>query len=333
MGMLQFFVLIILLAAAQCRNSETKNVAAENESLSETTNRIPESELFQKTGNGGLLLTRFKSLKELKSIVKFTYSESVPDSAQEIPGNSKVLLTYRSGGREVTSILRSGVNENDFLKARDGNLWDKLQMTFKSPYAVLNKRDLMSIESLGRKRPPLFGKGDVAFYDLAETMVYHISVDDLMFMSSEDLSEKGYLNTFNHITAQAFMTSIYSETLADFVGDVHERTRMPELITGKFTPDQLTDLEDGAIDNYIDMINNEWGQDLGKMLRRKYSINPRTYWTPELLTNYLNDIQSYYSWAFRIAFRPFRATDEIVKQFAHKINRVIDDVPRIRLHH
>jgi hypothetical protein len=33
-------------------------------------------------------------------------------------------------------------------------------------------------ENLGRRRPPIFGKGDAAFYDFAETMVKHIREED-----------------------------------------------------------------------------------------------------------------------------------------------------------
>ena len=176
----------------------------------------------------------------------------------------------------------------------------------------------------------MFGEGDLAFYDLAETMVYNISDDDLTLMPSEDLSEKGYLNTFNHITAQAFITSIYSEEIADFVADVHERYHHPELITGDFTDDLRSDLENGPVDNYIDLLNNEWGQELGKQLKEKYHLTRHTYWTPELLADYLNDVQDYYSWAFQIGFKPFKSTDEKVIRFSKKINSVNKDVYAFR---
>ena len=87
-------------------------------------------------------------------------------------------------------------------------------------------------------------------------MANQISDEDYLNLSCEELSEKGYLNTFNHITAQAFMTSIFSERLADFIADVHELYNMPELITGDFTEQQLADFENGPVDNYVDMINN-----------------------------------------------------------------------------
>ena len=176
----------------------------------------------------------------------------------------------------------------------------------------------------------MFGEGDIAFYDLAEMMVYNISDEDLLNMPAEHLSEKGYLNTFNHVTAQAFITTIFNEALADFIADVHERENMPELVSGNFTEAQLDDLSDGAMDNYLDMVNNEWGQELGKDLRHKYSITREKHWTPILLADYLNDIQNYHAHAFGIAFRPFLPTDDKVIRFTDKINSVMNDVSRYR---
>ena len=77
---------------------------------------------------------------------------------------------------------------------------------------------------------------------------------------------------------------------------------------------------------YIDIINNEWGQELGKALRIKYKIDQDTEWTPDLLASYLNDVQSYYSWVFQIGFEPFRASDEIVIRFSRKTNTVLKGV-------
>ena len=92
----------------------------------------------------------------------------------------------------------------------------------------INRKNLWVVENLGRRRPWDFGKGDVAFYDLAEAMVKNIRDEDRLTMTEKDLGEKGYLNTFNHLTAQAIMTSLFSERLADFVADVHERHNMPD---------------------------------------------------------------------------------------------------------
>ena len=327
MRTLLFIIPLIVVSLVDCSQPQGDIVIkTDNNSVTADNELVKRPEKI--SGHGALLLTNFRSLEELKSVVQFKYVKA--DSLSAMPKKPEVQLTYGNSGYKVTSSLKAGVSEADFLKARDGNLWDKMRLMMRSPFAVVNRNNLKVIEFLGRKRPWMFGKGDAAFYDLAETMVYHISEEDMMLIPSEDLSEKGYLNTFNHILAQSFMTSIFSERVADFVADVHERHNMPELITGVFTDDQLNDMEKGPVDNYIDMINNEWGQDLGKLLRSKYAICRNTYWTPDLLADYLNDVQSYHSWAFQIGFVPFRATDDIVINFAKKMNTVLEKVPELQ---
>jgi hypothetical protein len=325
MGTYRSFIMFIFLAAIGCERP-LETVPSGTDSIKGNENHLQPGMQSNKYGTGVLLLTRFKSLEEFKQVVKIQYAEDFSESTGEKTGKPLVLLTYRTGTREVTSILKSGISQADFLNARKGTVWDRALLGLKCPFAFRHRKDLMVVENLGRRRPFAFGKGDVAFYDLAETMVKHISDEDTISMSGADLSEKGYLNTFNHITAQAFMTSIYSERLADFVADVHELYNMPELITGHFTEEQLADFENGPVDNYLDMINNELGQELGKELGKKYNINRLTYWTPALLTDYLNDIQSYHSWAFQIGFKPFKVTDELVIRFAGKINMIKGDL-------
>ena len=208
-------------------------------------------------------------------------------------------------------------------KAKTGNFLDQLQVLLNSPFAVTNRFELSKVNLLARRRTDLFGEGDPSFYDLAQTAVKNINTPDLAFMNARDSTEKGYLNSFNHLTAQAFITSCFSEQLADFVGDAHERYYHPELLTGKFSEKQLKDLGEGPVDNYVDLLNNEWGQELGKVLKEKYRISALTNWTPELLTNYLNDLQSYYSWAFQIGFEPISMQDELVVRFSQKLNVVL----------
>ncbi len=270
-------------------------------------------------GNGALLLTTFGSLDELQVVVDIRYHA----------GGQAVTLTHRCGDRAVTSTLHAGISEKDFVRARFGGFWDKVRVATKSPYAVWHRKDLARVEILGRRRPNLFGEGDVAFYDLAEAMEVRILPADTVRMSPRDLSEKGYLNTFNHVMAQAFITTLYDESVADFIADVHERDRMPELIHGRFTAEQLADVDNGPVDNYLDIVNNEWGQELGKRLRVQFGIDRRTMWTPMLLADYLNAILAYHSWAFGIGFAPFRPADEVVIKFARKINGVNGDLARL----
>jgi len=101
----------------------------------------------------------------------------------------------------------------------------------------------------------------------------------------------------------------------------------PELTNGQFSNEQLHAPDDNPVDNYVDMINNEWGQELGKELKRRYNINSSTCWTAELLVNYLNEVQNYYSWAFQIGFEPFKKEDEEIIRFVEKINLVKAGMP------
>jgi len=321
MGMFRFFLLILWIVSLNCKRVEDPIPEGEGmDAASQAFGKVEIIEYNESAGKGALLLTRFSSLEEFKQMVQIHYAADLKSSPGDSAGNQAVELTYSSGGRQIRSILKSGISQADFMAARAGNFWDKVQLGLKSPYAVVHRKDLVHIENLGRRRPWVNGQGDVAFYDLAETMVWNILPEDTLTMSRKDLSEKGYLNTFNHITAQTFMTALYSERLADFVADVHELHNMPELISGTFSEEQLADFDNGPVDNYIDMINNEWGQELGKRLREKYSICRHMIWTPVLVADLLNEIQSYQAWAFQIGFKPFRPTDEMVIRFANKIN-------------
>ena len=276
---------------------------------------------------GALLTSRFSSLEELKSVVRIEYFPNASEAGQAYRGDSLVRLTHCSDGQIVVSILAQGVDEGDFSKAMTGSFADKLSIAIHSLPSIEQRQYLKRIIVLARRRPLYLGEGDPAFFDLALSMVGHIRNKDLAFVSPADSSEKGYLNTFNHITAQAFITSLYSEEIADLVADVHERQTMPELMTGKFSAEQMVDPDVNPLDNYVDIINNEWGQELGIELRQKYQITPNTSWTPELLTNYLNDIQQYYRWALQIGMEPFRPQDTVVMRFSHTLNFAISHAP------
>jgi hypothetical protein len=302
------YILIILsfFTSCQVRQSETQIDAEHLKQTHPSIEYIP---------GGGLLLSDFNSLDALEKEISITYSGTL---------RKKVRLTNQLNGIGVTSVLKSGISEKDLEKAKDGGIWKKIIMAFRSPYAAIHRKDLQRIVILARRRRVLFGEGDVAFYDLSASIQKHINPLDTAQMSNAQLSEKGYFNTFNHITAQALMTSIFSEKFADFIADIHELGTMPELTHGNFGVEQLSDWENGPTDNYLDMINNEWGQELGKSLKYKYGIEKCTEWTPALLAAYLNDIQAYYSHVFFIGFKAFRPTDEIVLRFSRKINLVMD---------
>lgn len=275
---------------------------------------------------GALLGTRFQSYEELKKVVKIVYFEDIFNATFYPASKSSALLVHSSRNKKAISKLAEGITEKNIIQARIGSLWDKMYLALHSPYFVVNRFDMLRIFVLSRRRDHIFGIGDVAFYDLAENMMQNISVEDSLRLPAKDFTEKGFINTFNHVTSQAFMTTLFSESTADFIADIHERATMPELVTGTFSNEQINDLGNGPLDNYVDIINNEWGQELGKELREKYDITSSTNWTPTLMANYLNDLQAYFSWSFQISFYPFKEGDETVIRFADKVNQVMADV-------
>jgi len=268
---------------------------------------------------GALLLSSFESFEELKTVIKIEYNDDIP----------MVRVSHESDDINVCSTLEPGVDEGDFRKARDGGLIEKVSLAFRSPYAAFNRDHLVRVFILARRKPNIFGESDVAFFNIAEATVCNMDAINYGASSNRDLSEKGYINTINHITAQAIITTCFSEEMADYIADVHERFYHPELIRGEFTLTQINDLEEGPLDNYIDMINNEWGQELGKSLKAKYNISSSTIWTPQLLAAYLNGTQEYYSYAFNVDFRPFSENDSLVVNYAKKMVRVMGDVSEL----
>ncbi|MEL6132523.1 MAG: hypothetical protein AAFR59_04070 [Bacteroidota bacterium] len=271
-------------------------------------------------GKGGLLTTHFQTLEDLGKVAQITYA---PDR------ESWVRIRHESNGQVVENTLAKGINETDLINTRDKGFLTKAKLGLRSPYFVMNRQALLRSYLLSRRRDRYFGGGDVTFFYLAEAMSNHIHQEDLVDIPPDDLSDKGYINTFNHMTAQAFITAIFSEEVADFIADIHERN-IPELITGKFTEKQLSDPKNGAVDNYIDMINNEWGQEIGKRLKQKYHISTETIWTPNLMAKFLNDLQRYYGWSFEIGLDPFRPSDIMVIRYATKINKVMGRVQGLR---
>ncbi|MBT4774745.1 MAG: hypothetical protein HOL28_12365 [Crocinitomicaceae bacterium] len=276
-----------------------------------------------------LLASRINSMEELQEIIEINYYNNFNRDTSHRDTESLVRLKHCSNGLEIISELKAGISQSDILNARNGSLTDQLALLYDSPFAIANRMEINKVYLLARIKPDLFGEGDVAFYDLALASVKNINTKDLAYIHPRDSSEKGFLNTFNHITAQAFITSYFSENLADFVADVHELHNMPELTSGRFTAEQLNAPDDNPVDNYVDMINNEWGQELGKLLKKRYFINRNTTWTPKLLARYMNDIQYYYSWALQIGFKPFTEEDVEVIRFSKKINLIQEGVPMV----
>lgn len=270
--------------------------------------------------NKPLISSRFRNLSQLQDIVTIRYQKdySKLDSIECL--NSVVHLSYRSNGDLINRSMCAGVSQDVVLEIKNSGFINRIQFILANLSLVRQRKELEKTYILSRRRPFIFGPNDVAFYDLALNCLYHINTPTLAFKNIRDSSDKGYINTFNHITAQAIITSIYSEDLADFIGDLHERSNMPEITSGRFTEKQLGDSINSPEDNYIDIINNEIGQKIGLQLKKKYKLSKNTLITPILLAAFLNDIQSYYMWSLEIGLDIFRPTDDVVIKFANKFN-------------
>lgn len=300
---------IISLGFTACSSGES--MSAENEF-------IPPDQL-----PNALLASRFENLVSLKKVIQIKYYQNSRASQRSDSLNDQVICVYNSDESQITSILKKGISQAEIEQAKDFE-WNAIFNVLKiAPQSIALRKDLAYTNLLARRRQDLTGWGDPAFYDLSELTVKKI-IDRGAYVTSNDSGPKGYLNTFNHITAQALLTSIFSEQVADFIADVHERENMPELVTGVFTADQLNNPAMNPMDNYVDMLNNELGQELGKALKIKYGINHHTKWTPQLLTAYLNELQAYYVRSFHIGMQAFDESENEIKLFSDKINRLFN---------
>ena len=266
--------------------------------------------------DGGPLLlgTSFGSYDELKSCVDIRYDRN------------SVILSHHGLGGVSSCTLTDGVTEHEIKAANEGSMFTKLKLLTRAPMLALDREDIQRAFLLSRRKPILFGEGDVAFYDLAYEMMYNIDRLYAGIQYKNHFTEKGFVNTFNHFLSQAVITALFSERLADFIADSHELARIPELVNGNFSQKQLEDLDNGVVDNYVDLLNNEFGQEFGKQMKTKYQLNRNANWDYALMTAFLNEAQSYAAASFGIAFEPFRSSEIEVIRFTDKVNAVMFDI-------
>lgn len=269
-----------------------------------------------------LLASMFNDPRQFTEKVFVQFNSQEADKIGRIRDESITLL-YVSHGDTIISTLRRGVSQNDIIKVRDGSISDKITFSLEQPEVVASRIDLNKIYKLARRRPTLFGEGDVAFYDLAEMMLNNMRKTSINNQPSNHFSEYGYINTYNHVVAQALITIIYSDAIADSIACYHERIRFDELIS-PVNHEELTQIH---IDNYVDMVNNEIGQRLGLATSDFLMLDRNEKWDPQKLSRVLNLFQSYFSRHFQTSFEPFRPDEEEIIRFAQKINVVNDGVP------
>jgi len=88
-----------------------------------------------------------------------------------------------------------------------------------------------------------------------------------------------YKNTFRHIAGQALLTIVYGSDFADFIGDAHERDD--------------NGYEGNRIDAITDLINNPYGQRVGKALSEKYDFTNPDNITAKNVASFLTEVSEY----------------------------------------
>lgn len=74
--MLQVFGIVIVIISVSCSQPQVSSIGAEIPSIMADSSRV--GELTRSAGRGALLLTRFRSFAELKSVVRIDYEEATP---------------------------------------------------------------------------------------------------------------------------------------------------------------------------------------------------------------------------------------------------------------
>lgn len=119
-------------------------------------------------------------------------------------------------------------------------------------------------------------------------------------------------NAYKHVLAQSLVTVLFGEDVAELSSKIHERHQLKEW-NGLDEVDQ--------IDTYVDLINNQWGQQFGQELKVELGITDDTVWTSELTAQYLNGMQQKLTESMGSEFgSEYSAEDQYVKDVTDWIN-------------
>jgi hypothetical protein len=256
-----------------------------------------------------LIATDYKTMEELNKVIKITYSKQVINSrvsaGKEI---HSVNVQQTFGGTTVEDNLHTSEPSQEQLKsARDGGLGIKLIVGATFPQAAYYKGELEKIEKLSFRAK---NEQKMALGDIAKS-----------FLENSSATRGTLENTYLHTLGQGFITILFGEGAANFSGHLHERIQ-EGLITGNLSNQEIGQ----AIDNYSDLINNQWGQLWGNEIKAKFGITSGTEWTPELTAGVLNEFQNKLSSSMGINFnKSYSASNDTKKQgFVEKLTEFIN---------
>ena len=274
-----------------------------------------------------LVATDFKTLADLKKELEITY---IPSSFEKRWSPSEkaydykytpasVTVSHSKGGLTTSNTLsEETVKQEELKKANSGSFWDKSKLAAAHPELVWHKGDLEAIDKLSFVKKNTSG---TAIGKVSDAIFEHISNKPRMVrigtgkqkLSSHDATK----NMLLHVFGQAIITTLLGRAAADLAGDIHERDQ-DSLISGSISKSE----ERQAIDNYIDMVNNLYGQELGEELGAQLDADDGTDWTAELTAKYLNAVQDYFHEHKGWKFTQFKQEDTLVARFTALLNEV-----------
>jgi RHS repeat-associated protein len=270
-------------------------------------------------GRKPLIANNYKDLAALKKAVDIKYTPAGTFTSAEVSVTDKA---KKSKGTNTLS--ESNVGQAAIVKAARSTDWaEQGAFALSNPTAVYHKNALEGIEKLSfvAKNTP-----GTALGKISDAMYPHIAkspTGPTYVVGGKTVAMSGTTkNMLLHVFGQAVITTIYGRSSADFAGDAHERDT-PGLISGTIAPAD----ERKAIDDYTDMVNNLYGQDIGERVGKKLGVSSSTVWTPALTAKYVNAVQAEIASEMGWKMTPFSAKDPEIVKFSALLNEVQGTTP------
>jgi hypothetical protein len=308
--------------SASLRSVPARGLAERVLALQRTAGNAAVNRLLQRKP---LIASDYKNLKALKQVIDI---RNIPATTVTLPGEdhrpprtfqipARVAVSYpKAGLTDINELSESTVTQAELKAAAAGGFLDKAAVALAHPELVWFKSDLEAIEKLSFVKKNTAGS---AIGHVTDAMLTHIKPPAKSKAASE-----GRQNMLLHVFGQAVITTLFGRAAADLAGDIHERD-MASLISGAITPAEAK----GAIDNYVDLINNVYGQQLGAQLATSVGVGVGggTTWDPALTTEYLNAAQRWISREMGWKMSDFTVSDSVVVKFTALLNEVSGNQP------